>query len=265
MSLFKYCASCCAAPDDFEPNRTERSSKAKTRKSRPESKVCNPVTGKVSLVLPERVRSKSHISRMSTLSTVEPIMEDRVLESLCQTTNIEVGRIKGSTVSVHERKKLFNKFQRHSETGEIFRSEHQLNRFMSDLYKKAPETTERDSVLSLNVPQRATLGPMQSNTSVRSFSQVSPSPSRISTNSRCSKMSRETRQSARKFSIVELAERGGRNVRRMLEKNDKIKQRTSAKHLHKSEKATINRPSKIVEYTRETQTTTDLSLTNLRI
>ena len=30
---------------------------------------------------------------------VEPIMEDRVLESLCQTTNIEVGRIKGSTVS----------------------------------------------------------------------------------------------------------------------------------------------------------------------
>jgi len=261
MSLFKYCASCCAAPDDFEP--FERSSKAaKNRKSRAESKLANPVSGKVSLVLPERVRSKSHMSRISTLSAVEPIMEDRVLESLCQTTNIEVGRIKGSTVSVHERKKLFNKFQRHSETEEIFRSEHQMNRFMSDLYKKAPETTDRDSVLSLNVPQRATLGAMQSNTSVRSFSQVSPSPSRISTNS---KMSKQSRQSARKFSIVELAERGGRNVRRMLEKNDKIKQRTSAKHLHKPEKAPINRPSRIVEYTRETQTTTELSLTNLRI
>ena len=78
-----------------------------------------------------------------------PIQEDRVLESLCQSTNIEVNQMRGSTVSCHERKKLFNKFQSHSKTENIFESEQNLNKFMTDLYDYS---NNRESEISLYVP-----------------------------------------------------------------------------------------------------------------
>jgi len=78
-----------------------------------------------------------------------PIQEEGVLESLCETTNIEVYNIKGSTVSHHERQKLINKFQSHSKTENIFESEQNLNKFMTDLYDYS---NNRESEISLYVP-----------------------------------------------------------------------------------------------------------------
>ena len=54
--------------------------------------------------------------------------------------------MKGNVVSAHERKKLFNKFERHSETARIFETEDNLNNFVADVYRQGPD---RASQLSL--------------------------------------------------------------------------------------------------------------------
>ena len=72
-----------------------------------------------------------------------PIQEEGVLESLCETTNIEVYNIKGSTVSHHERQKLINKFQSHSQTEVLFQSDESV---VNNLYN------DRHSQNSLTVP-----------------------------------------------------------------------------------------------------------------
>lgn len=113
--------------------------------------------------------------------SIFPIKEDRVLESLCQSTNIEVNNMKGSTVSVSERKKLFNKFQRHSETEVLFQSEHNLNAFVSNLYNTGPD---RNSELSIVVPNRQISLPCRSNS-------VEAKLARASQTSRASTLSKQ--------------------------------------------------------------------------
>ena len=57
--------------------------------------------------------------------------------------------MKGNVLSAHERKKIFNKFELHSETARIFEmllSQNNHQNFVADVYRQAPD---RASQLSL--------------------------------------------------------------------------------------------------------------------
>jgi len=279
-TFFKYCnsclASCCQAPQDpFEINQN-RQSKRDSQMSRV-SYGGKGRTKQNSLMLPNH-RSKSQISDFSfrgSANSIQPIQEDRVLETLCESTNIEVNKIRGSTVSTTERKKLYNKFQRHSQTQDIFKSEDRMSQFMSDLY--APTKSE----MSFPVPRMTTLSmcSRKSNMSYIESSHLEDKPTRMSKSqiedlgSRDSRISLVSRLSSRerlsqKISVGQMRpnvdNQGARDVLKFL-KDDSLKNmRQSLAKLKKPSgleaPSTKNRYSTVVENTTEMS----MSLTKLR-
>jgi len=230
-----------------------------------------------SLLVPNLLgTSKSDFSFKGSNNSIQPIMEDRVLESLCESTNIEVTKMRGSTISCQERKKLFGKFQRHSETQDLFKSEDQMSKFMSDLYTPnkselslaVPRVTMRKSNLSIcsrksNIDQSddmtlSFIVPKMQNGRESQTRDSKISLSRLSIESRLS-----TQKSVGKLCGLENDNRGGRDVLKFLQedpsrtrgKNNtkKPKPKSSEQRLKLKRPPPLvnNRPSTVVENTRE--------------
>jgi hypothetical protein len=105
--------------------------------------------------------------------TPPPIKEDILLEKLCESTHLEPHHMKGTKVTMQERRELFNKFQRHSETEVLFKSEDTLNKFVADLYSTTNTINTDNKSCSLTVNINPLLR-QSSNTSLKSIQSIKP-------------------------------------------------------------------------------------------